>query len=43
MGLIWFYIRKSLTLFRQEVLVLPSRVAVLVFVLTLLLIPVFNG
>jgi len=42
MGLIWFYIRKSLTLFRQEVLVLPSRVAVLVFVLTVLLIPVFT-
>jgi branched-chain amino acid transport system permease protein len=41
MGLIWFYIRKSFTLFRQEVLVLPSRVAVLVFVLALLLIPVF--
>ena len=42
MGLIWFYIRKSLTLFRQEVLVLPSRVAVLIFVLTVLLIPVFT-
>ena len=41
MGVIWFYIRKSFTLFRQEVLVLPSRVAVLVFVLTMLLIPVF--
>jgi branched-chain amino acid transport system permease protein len=41
MGLIWFYIRKSFTLFRQEVLVLPSRVAVLVFVLAMLLIPVF--
>jgi branched-chain amino acid transport system permease protein len=42
MGLIWFYIRKSLTLFKQEVLVLPSRVAVLIFVLTVLLIPVFT-
>lgn len=42
MGVIWFYIRKSFTLFRQEVLVLPSRVAVLVFVLTLLLIPVLT-
>ena len=41
MGLIWFYIRKIFTLFRQEVLVLPSRVAVLVFVLAMLLIPVF--
>ncbi len=41
MGVIWFYIRKSFTLFRQEVLVLPSRVAVLVFVLAMLLIPVF--
>ena len=42
MGLIWFYIRKSFTLFRQELLVLPSRVAVLVFVLAMLLIPVFT-
>jgi branched-chain amino acid transport system permease protein len=42
MGVIWFYIRKSLTLFRQEVLVLPSRVAVLVFVLTMLLLPVLT-
>jgi len=42
MGLIWFYIRKSFTLFRQEVLVLPSRVAVVVFVLAMLLIPVFT-
>ena len=43
MGLIWFYIRKSFTLFRQEVLVLPSRVAVLVFVLAMLLMPVFTN
>ena len=42
MGVIWFYIRKSFTLFRQEVLVLPSRTAVLVFVLAILLIPVFS-
>ncbi|HTY22887.1 MAG TPA: hypothetical protein VMC85_07140 [Desulfomonilaceae bacterium] len=42
MGLIWFYIRKTFTLFRNEVLVLPSRTAVLVFVVVLLLIPVFT-
>lgn len=42
MGFIWFYIRKIFTLFKCEVLVLPSRVALLVFVVALLLIPVFT-
>jgi branched-chain amino acid transport system permease protein len=42
MGLIWFYIRKIFTLIRGEVLVLPSRVAVLVFAVALLLFPVFT-
>ena len=37
-----FYCRRIYTLFRREVLVLPSRVAVLVFVLGLLLLPVFT-
>jgi len=42
MGLIWYYFRKMFTLIRGEVLVLPSRVAVLVFAVALLLIPVFT-
>ncbi len=42
MGFIWFYIRKIFTLFKCEVLVLPSRVALLVFVVALLLIPAFT-
>ncbi|MBI4961775.1 MAG: branched-chain amino acid ABC transporter permease [Desulfomonile tiedjei] len=42
MGIIWFHIRKAFTLFRSEVLVLPSRVAVLVFVVALLVLPVFT-
>ena len=40
MGLIRFYLRKLWTLFRGEVLVLPSRIAVLVFIIALLLLPV---
>ncbi len=42
MGFIWFYIRKMFTLFKCEILVLPSRVALLVFVVALLLVPVFT-
>ncbi len=42
MGFIWFSIRKMFTLFKCEVLVLPSRVALLVFVVALLLVPVFT-
>jgi branched-chain amino acid transport system permease protein len=39
MGLIAFHLRKVYVVFRGEVLVLPSRVAVLLFVLLLLLLP----
>ncbi len=42
MRFIWFYIRKLIILFRNEVLVLPSRVAVLIFVVALLLVPVLT-
>ncbi|MBW1710214.1 MAG: branched-chain amino acid ABC transporter permease [Deltaproteobacteria bacterium] len=42
MGLIGFYLRKLFTVFKGEVLVLPSRVVVLLFFLTLLLLPVFT-
>ncbi len=40
MGLIGFYLRKIYTIFRGEVLVLPSRIVVLLFFLTLLFLPV---
>ena len=39
MGLLSFYFRKLIKIFRSEVLVLPSRVAVLVFFLFILLFP----
>ena len=42
MGPIWGYVRKTVTLFRNEVLVLPSRVAVLLFVVSLLLLPAYT-
>lgn len=42
MRLLGLYLRKLYTLFRGEVLVLPSRVAVFVFVLGLLLLPLFT-
>ncbi|MEW6348443.1 MAG: branched-chain amino acid ABC transporter permease [Thermodesulfobacteriota bacterium] len=42
MRLLGFYIRTALTLFTREILILPSRMAVLVFVAALLLIPVFT-
>jgi branched-chain amino acid transport system permease protein len=42
MGLLGFYIRRGWKLFSGEVLVLPSRVAVLVFALAVLLFPLFN-
>ena len=42
MGLIWFHIRRVFTLFRNEVLVLPSRTAVVIFVLALLILPVLT-
>ncbi len=37
--MIGFYVRKLFTIFKGEILVLPSRVAVLVFFLVLLLLP----
>jgi branched-chain amino acid transport system permease protein len=40
MGMIGFYLRKLFTIFKGEVLVLPSRVVVLLFFLVLLLLPV---
>ena len=42
MGLILFYLRKLFTVLKNEVLVLPSRVAVVLFFLFLLLLPVFT-
>lgn len=42
MGLLSFYLRRLYTLFKGEVLVLPSRVAVLVFALGLLLLPLIT-
>lgn len=39
MGLFGFYLRKLYTLFKGEVLVLPSRIAVLIFVLAALSLP----
>ncbi len=43
MGLVGFYFRKVYTLFRSGVLVLPSRTAVLVFIVGLLALPFFTG
>jgi branched-chain amino acid transport system permease protein len=40
MGLLGFYLRKLYTVFKVEILVLPSRIVVLLFVLVLLLLPV---
>lgn len=42
MGLFGFYLRKLYTLFKSEVLVLPSRIAVFVFVLGVLSLPLFT-
>lgn len=42
MGLPGFYLRRVYSLFRGEVLVLPSRVAVLIFALAVLLLPLFS-
>ncbi len=39
MGILGFYLRKLYTIFKGEVLVLPSRVVVLLFFLVLLLLP----
>ena len=40
MGLIAFYLKRLFTIFKGEVLVLPSRIALILFILVLLLIPV---
>ena len=42
MNLILFYLKKLFTIFKNEVLVLPSRVVVLLFFLFMLLLPVFT-
>ncbi len=42
MHLLAYYLRKSFNVFYKEVLVLPSRTAVMVFVLGLLLLPIFT-
>jgi branched-chain amino acid transport system permease protein len=42
MGLFGFYLRKLYTLFRGEVLVLPSRIVVFLFVLAALCFPLFT-
>ncbi|MDZ7698152.1 MAG: branched-chain amino acid ABC transporter permease [Deltaproteobacteria bacterium] len=42
MGLFGFYLRKLYTLFKGEVLVLPSRIAVFLFVLGVLSLPLFT-
>jgi branched-chain amino acid transport system permease protein len=42
MALLGYYLRKLWTIFKGEVLVLPSRVAVLLFLLVLLLLPVLT-
>ncbi len=42
MGVLGFYVRKLYTLFKGEVLVLPSRVAVLIFALGLLILPLIT-
>ncbi len=42
MGIIGYYIRKLITLIRGEVLVLPSRTIVALFILFLLLLPLIT-
>ena len=42
MNLIFFYLRKLFTVLKKEVLVLPSRIAVVLFFLFLLLFPIFT-
>ena len=42
MGALAYYVRKLYTIFKGEVLVLPSRVAVLLFFLGILLLPVIS-
>ena len=42
MGILGFYLKKLYTIFKGEVLVLPSRMVVVFFVLTLIFLPVFT-
>ena len=42
MGLIAFYLRKLYSILRNEILVLPSRVVVVLFFLFLILLPLFS-
>ncbi|MDQ1336211.1 MAG: branched-chain amino acid transport system permease protein [Thermodesulfobacteriota bacterium] len=42
MGLFWFYVRRGYRVVRNEVLVLPSRVILVLFVITLLMLPLFT-
>jgi len=42
MGLLGFYLKRLYTIFKGEVLVLPSRIVVLLFFLVLLFLPVFT-
>jgi len=42
MGFIFFYLRKLISIIKNEVLVLPSRVVVAVFFIGLLLLPLFT-
>jgi len=42
MDLVGFYLKKIYTIFKKEVLVLPSRVAVLLFFLVLFFLPLFT-
>jgi branched-chain amino acid transport system permease protein len=43
MNLLGFYLRKLHSIVKNEILVLPSRVIVVLFVLFLLLLPIFSG
>jgi branched-chain amino acid transport system permease protein len=42
MGLVGMYFRRTMGILRKEVLVLPSRVAVLVFIVALMALPIFT-
>ena len=42
MGLLGVYLRRTGTILRSEVLVLPSRMAVLIFILALMAVPLFT-
>ena len=42
MGLLGYYLNKCYTIFKSEVLVLPSRIVVVIFFLALLCLPIFT-